>query len=123
VRVPYNVTSKSCYSQLQENLKKKNRILQANSRNLNESDAVDSYLNTTIDGLTKTVEALNQTVRWLCGQIKEVITFKVEALSVPSLKYLTQSGTSNFGPTSAFRLNVLLPSSGSYIENGVICIY
>ena len=69
------------YFQLQEQLNKEISTSQALSRRLNKSEAVNSYLNTTIDGLTKTVGELNQTVRWLCGQAKDVSTCKLEAVS------------------------------------------
>ena len=70
-----------CYFQMQEKEDEQISILGNLSWKLHESQAVKSYLNTTIDDLKKTVEALNQTVRWLCGQAKDVSTFKVEAVS------------------------------------------
>jgi uncharacterized coiled-coil protein SlyX len=71
-----------CYFQLQEQPNKQISISETLSRKLNESDAVISHLNTTIDGLTKTVEALNQAVRWLCERTKDVSTCKIDAVSV-----------------------------------------
>ena len=50
------------------------------SRELKNSEAVNSYLNTTIDGLTKKLEALNQTVRLLCWRIKDVSLYGIDAL-------------------------------------------
>jgi len=69
------------YFEPQEQLNKQISTSETLSRKLNESEAVNSYLNTTIDGLTKTVGELNQTVRWLCGQAKDVSTCKLEAVS------------------------------------------
>ena len=51
------------------------------SRELKCSDVVNSYLNTTIDVITKKVGALNQTVPMLCGLIKDVSTCTIDALS------------------------------------------
>jgi hypothetical protein len=45
-------------------------------------------LQATIDGLTKTVEALNQTVKLLCAQPKNVSTYNVVAVK-------TTKGTEN----------------------------
>ena len=38
-------------------------------------------MQTTIDGLTKTVESLNQTVQLMSGQLEDVSTCKVEAVT------------------------------------------
>jgi len=58
-------------------MNKKNSTSETLSRKLNESDAVTSYLNTAIDGLTKTVDALNQSVQWMCVQINDVSICKI----------------------------------------------
>jgi uncharacterized protein YjdB len=74
---------------------------------------------TKIDGLTKRVEILNKTSQLRCGTKEDVSTCKITAVTVSSLKYLRQSATSNLGQTSTFRSNVLPPSSGSHLYNGL----
>jgi uncharacterized coiled-coil protein SlyX len=59
---------------LQEILAIQNDTLQTTSRKLTDSEAVISYLKTTIRSLTKTVESLNQTIQQLCGQPEDVST-------------------------------------------------
>jgi len=101
-------------SYLKKQLNKQISSSETLSRKLKSSEAVNSYLNTTIDGLIKTVEVLNQTVRLLCGQIKHVSTCKIDAVDL-LLMYVRDSGTSNLGQTFRFQLNVLLPSSGLHL--------
>jgi hypothetical protein len=62
-----------------------------------------------------TVDSVNRTIQELCGQIRDVSTCEVEAVTFHSLKCRTQSETSNLGQTSTFRLNVLLSSSWSQL--------
>jgi SMC interacting uncharacterized protein involved in chromosome segregation len=42
-------------------------------------------LQATIDGLSKTVEALNQTVKMLCGKPQDVSTYKLHAVTLNKL--------------------------------------
>jgi chromosome segregation ATPase len=62
-------------------------------------------MNSTIDGLNKTLDLLNRAVQNLCGKRKDVSARKVQYVTVHSLKYLTQSSTSNLGKTEVFRGN------------------
>jgi chromosome segregation ATPase len=68
-----------------------------------------TQLLTKILELQTEVESLNQTIQSLYKYAEDVSTCKVEGVTVRSLKYLTQSDTSNLGQTATFRLNVLLP--------------
>jgi hypothetical protein len=49
------------------------------SSDLKSSETLNSYLNTTIDGLTKNLESLNQMVLLMCGRIQNVSTRKIPA--------------------------------------------
>jgi uncharacterized protein YoxC len=57
-------------------------ISQATARKLNESESVISGLKKQLDGLTKAVESLNQTIEWLCGTPEDVSTCKIRAVTV-----------------------------------------
>ena len=87
---------------MQEKLVKQISTSDTLSRELKNSEAVNSYLNTTIDSLTKKLEALNQTVRLLCWRIKDVSICGIDALSA-LLMYFGHSGTSNLCQTAIFR--------------------
>ena len=155
-----------CCLQIQEDLRKQINISQATSKELNMSIAVnidlkkqlevkeevlksinETELHTAIDGLTKTVDRINQAVQRLfekqeklqttiddvantveslnerskvrCGTPECVSTSKIVAVTVSSLKYLRQSATSNLGQTSTIRRTVLPPSSGAHLYNGL----
>jgi polyhydroxyalkanoate synthesis regulator phasin len=71
--------------------------LQAKEDLLKNNIDKEKQLQTTIDGLTKTVDSLNQKLQVLCEPPKFVSTFHISALTVGSLKYLIVSGTSNLG--------------------------
>jgi len=53
---------------------------EALSRDLKRSETINSNLNTTLAGLTKKLEALNQTLPLLCGRIKDVSTYNSDAV-------------------------------------------
>jgi hypothetical protein len=129
-----------CCLQLQEHLRKQILISQATSKELNKTEAVNNdlkkqlevkeevlksinekqtQLQTTIDGLTKRVESLNEMSQLLCELQKDVSTCKITAVTLISLKYLRQSATSSLGQTSTFRRTILQPSSLSHLYNGL----
>jgi hypothetical protein len=66
--------------------------LQEREEFLNSNVDKQKQLQTTIDGLTKTVESLNQRLQVLCEPPEFVSTFNIPALTVRSLKYLAVSG-------------------------------
>jgi archaellum component FlaC len=68
---------------LKKQLESKQKVLQSNNE-------TKEQLETTIKGLRKLEDLLNQTVKDLCEHPKDVSTCEV-AVPVRSLKYLTQS--------------------------------
>ena len=108
--------SASVNSDLKEHLEAKEEVLQSKNEEKEQ-------LQTAIDALTKTMDSVKQTVKQLCGQIRDVSTCKTEAVTLHSLKYHKQSGTSNLGQTATFRLNVLLPSSWSHLGMVMSLVY
>jgi hypothetical protein len=98
--------SASVKTDLKKQLKAKEEVLQFKNEET-------ELLQTTVDILTDKLGSVNQVVQELCGQIKDVSSCKLEAVPVPSLQYLRQTGTSNSGQTETFRLKVPCPTSGS----------
>jgi hypothetical protein len=88
--------SDSVSSDLKRQLQEQKEVLKTNKDK-------QEQLQTTIDGLTKTVESLNRRLQVLCEPPKFVSTFNVPALTVGSLRYLRVPGTSNMGQTATFR--------------------
>jgi ABC-type transporter Mla subunit MlaD len=68
--------------QLQVTIDSQIKTEEANNRTVQELRQKQTHLQATIDDLTKTVEALNQTVKMLCGQLNDVSTCKVEAVTI-----------------------------------------
>jgi myosin heavy subunit len=101
--------SNSVNNDLKKQLDSKEEILQSNNEK-------NKGLQTTIDGLTELVDILNQTVKDLCAHPKDVSTCKVESVTVRSLRYLRQSGTSNLGQRATFQKTVVPLSSGSRVR-------
>ena len=73
--------SNSVKKDLNKQLELKEYILQSNNQKKKQ-------LRATLEGLTKLVDILNQTVKDLCRHPKDVSTCKVEAVTVRSLKYM-----------------------------------
>jgi chromosome segregation ATPase len=88
--------SNSVKKDLMKKIESKEEVLQCDNKKQEE-------LQTTIDGLTNTLELLKWAAKWLCEHPKDVSTCKVQAVSVRSLRYLRKSGTSNLGQTAVFR--------------------
>jgi len=89
VCVSPNVTN-NCYFELQVHLNEQINSTEALSRDLKRSETINSNLNTTLAGLTKKLEALNQTLPLLCGRIKDVSTYIyiIQTLSKPLMMYV-----------------------------------
>jgi hypothetical protein len=79
-------------SDLKKHLESKERILQGNNEKKKQ-------LQSTIEGLTKLVDFLNQAVQDLCQHPEDVSTYMVKAVTVRSLRYFRVSGTSVCGRT------------------------
>jgi len=106
---------------MQEQLVKQTGTSDTLSRELKNSEAVNSYLNTTIDGLTKNLEALNQTVRLLCWRIKDVSLYGIDALSAFTDVLWTFR---HIKPLSNTHVSVIFPTAIVRIafENGLISL-
>jgi chromosome segregation ATPase len=77
--------------QLQATIDGQIKTEEANTRTVQDLLEKQNQLQATIDGLTKKAEALNQEVQLLCGQTKDVSTYKLEAVTnSKGLKYLRQ---------------------------------
>ena len=70
-----------CFFHLQDRLYKQINSRETLSSELNNSFALKYSLNSTIGALTKKLETLNQTLRLLCEQFKDVSTFKIDTVS------------------------------------------
>jgi ankyrin repeat protein len=67
------------FGQCEVHLNEQINSTEALSRDLKRSETINSNLNTTLAGLTKKLEALNQTLPLLCGRIKDVCRNLLEA--------------------------------------------
>jgi chromosome segregation ATPase len=128
--------SASVNNDLKKQLEAKEEILRKNNEEKKQMDIIldvltetmdlvtqeEKQMLNTIDVLRETVDSFYQVVEGLCGQIKDVSTCRIQSVTLPSLKYLRVSGRSNSAQTQTFRLNVLLPSSWSHMENRVMSL-
>jgi myosin heavy subunit len=105
--------SNSVKNDLKKQLESKEELLQSDNKKQKE-------LQTTIDGVKKTVGLLKWASKWLCEHPKDVSTCKVEFVTIRSLRYLSQ--VSQTWDKSNVSWKVLLPSSGSHLENGFMSL-